>query len=174
MGLDKENSCLKVISCVYSLWPNDYCQPPDIFVIPSYNSGSPIVHWMLPLLTKTIPVQNLVLQFLFNRNTHINGLLSFLFTLNTVNFHSMSSSIFCFYIWVEMFCPWNRHFLCHILSVFILTWSQNEPSESQEKNNQYTEESNDNALFFFANWLHLKQMKKKTLVCENWRNSSDI
>ena len=34
-----------MISGVYSLWPNDYSQPPDIFVIPNYNRGLPIVQW---------------------------------------------------------------------------------------------------------------------------------
>ena len=42
---DKGNSSFKVISCVYSLWPNDYSEPPDIFLIPSYNRELPIVHW---------------------------------------------------------------------------------------------------------------------------------
>ena len=37
---DKGNSCLKVTSCVYSLWPT-----PDIFVTPSYNREFLIVHW---------------------------------------------------------------------------------------------------------------------------------
>ena len=27
----KETSSLKVISCIFSLWPNDFSQPPDIF-----------------------------------------------------------------------------------------------------------------------------------------------
>ena len=42
------------------------------------------------------------------------------------------------------------HFSCHFLSVFIVTWSQNEPSESQEKKypvDKYTKESNGIALF---------------------------
>ena len=35
---------LKVISCVYNLWPNDYSQPLDISLIHSYNRALPIVH----------------------------------------------------------------------------------------------------------------------------------
>ena len=53
-------------------------------------------------------------------------------------------------IWMNIFCPGNRHFLSHFLSVFIVTWSQNEPSESWEKNypvDKYTKESNSIALF---------------------------
>ena len=37
------------------------------------------------------------------------------------------------YIPEKIFCPWNKHFLCHFLSVFIVTWSQNELSESRER-----------------------------------------
>ena len=32
-----------MIRYVYSLWPNDYSQPPDICLIPSYNRALPIV-----------------------------------------------------------------------------------------------------------------------------------
>ena len=44
-----------MISCVYSLWPSDYSQPPDICLIPSYNRELPIVQcdrtWPFSLLT---------------------------------------------------------------------------------------------------------------------------
>ena len=35
-----------MISCVYNLWPNNYSQTLDIFLIHSYNRALPIVHWM--------------------------------------------------------------------------------------------------------------------------------
>ena len=44
---DKGNYSLKVISCVHSLWPNDYSQHLDICIIPSYNRGFLIVQWCL-------------------------------------------------------------------------------------------------------------------------------
>ena len=53
-------------------------------------------------------------------------------------------------IWVEIFCPWNMYFLCHFLSVFMVTWSQNEPSEGWGKKSpvdKYTKDSNGMALF---------------------------
>ena len=40
---DKVNCSSKVISFVYSLWPNEYSQPPDICLISSYNIWFPIV-----------------------------------------------------------------------------------------------------------------------------------
>ena len=51
---------------------------------------------------------------------------------------------------MNIFCLWNKHLLCHFLLVFIVTWSQNEPSESREKKypgDKYTEESNGIAFF---------------------------
>ena len=53
------------------------------------------------------------------------------------------------YIWVEIFCLGNRHFLCHFLSIFMVTLSQNEPSEDQKKYpvDKYTKESNSLTLF---------------------------
>ena len=41
-------------------------------------------------------------------------------------------------IWVEIIGMGNMHFLCHFLSVFIVTWSQNEPLKSREKSTQLT------------------------------------
>ena len=41
-------------------------------------------------------------------------------------------------LWVKIIRMGNKHFSCHFLSVFIVTWSQNEPLESQEKNTQLT------------------------------------
>ena len=56
---------------------------------------------------------------------------------------------FAAYIWVKIIRMGNMHFLCQFLSVFIVTLSQNEPSESQKKNpvDKYTKESNGIALF---------------------------
>ena len=34
-----------MVSCVYNLWPNDYYQTLDIFLIHNYNRALPIVHW---------------------------------------------------------------------------------------------------------------------------------
>ena len=36
-------------------------------------------------------------------------------------------------IWVKIIRMGNKQFSCHFLSVFIVTWIQNEPSESQDK-----------------------------------------
>ena len=52
-----------------------------------------------------------------------------------------------FDIWVEIFCLGNMHFLCTFLSVFIVTLSQNEPSEGHLTVDKYTKESNGMALF---------------------------
>ena len=41
-------------------------------------------------------------------------------------------------IWVKIIRMGNMHFLCHFLPLFIVTWSQNESSLSQEKNTQLT------------------------------------
>ena len=42
------------------------------------------------------------------------------------------------YIWVKIIRMGNMHFSCHFFSVFILTWSQNEPPESRKKTTQLT------------------------------------
>ena len=49
-----------------------------------------------------------------------------------------------FTIWLGIFCLGNMHVLCHFLSVSMVTWSQNEPSEGQKKYpvDKYTKESN--------------------------------
>ena len=41
--LTTPNSSIKVISCLYSQFSNDYYQPSDICLIPSYNRGFPFV-----------------------------------------------------------------------------------------------------------------------------------
>ena len=41
-------------------------------------------------------------------------------------------------IWVEIVCLGNMHFMCHFLSVFMVTLSQNEPSEARTKSAQLT------------------------------------
>ena len=45
----------------------------------------------------------------------------------------------------------NIHFQCHFLSVFMLTWNQNEPSEGREKHSvhKYTKKSLVIALFLW-------------------------
>ena len=48
------------------------------------------------------------------------------------------SATMCFTIWVKIIRMGNMHFLCHFLSVFMVTWSQNELSEGWEKNPQLT------------------------------------
>ena len=47
-------------------------------------------------------------------------------------------------IWVELIRMGNMPFLCHFLSVFMVTWSQNEPTEIWKKHpvDKYTKESN--------------------------------
>ena len=48
-----------MISCVCSLWPNDYSQPPDILLIPSFNRELPIVQccWIVQKLASSWTMQ---------------------------------------------------------------------------------------------------------------------
>ena len=48
MKLDKERQRKREFKSewVFNLWPNDYSQPPDIYLIHSYNRALPIVQWI--------------------------------------------------------------------------------------------------------------------------------
>ena len=43
-----------MISCVYNLWPNDYSQFLDIFLILNYNRPLTIVHWYINIFTSSV------------------------------------------------------------------------------------------------------------------------
>ena len=62
-------------------------------------------------------------------------------------------------IWVKMIRMGNMHFSCHFVSVFIVTWSQNERSESWEKNIQLTT-TGTRFLYFFCQFLIMKKTWK--------------
>ena len=59
-------------------------------------------------------------------------------------------------IWVKIISMGGMHFPINFLSVLMVTWNQNEPSESREKHpvDKYTRESIALALVFIATWLN--------------------
>ena len=66
------------------------------------------------------------------------------------------------FIWVDIFGLVNMHFLCHFLSVFMVTLSQNEPSEGRKKSTQLTSKLKriTTWLCFYGKWAQFNTLNK--------------
>ena len=87
-----------------------------------------------------------------------SGLLLKFLTTKYANIGPLEKSLS---IWVEVIRMGNMHFLCHFLSVFMVTWSQNELSESWTKITQLTSTLRRVIDNYFYNFVKLSQLKIK-------------